>query len=198
VLRARKTRAIDIGLLEYRRAEGGVGRSAFVNIASLGMAGLVDRYANASSKALGGQVSFLVATLRAFVRYRNARVRLVFDGDEGGASELAVVNVAVANGRYFGGGMHVAPGARLDDGLFDVVSIGDLNPVRATLSLPKLYRGTHLDIPGITVRRAARVEAQPISREDVLLDVDGEQLGILPATFTLLPRALPLVVPDGT
>jgi diacylglycerol kinase family enzyme len=104
--------------------------------------------------------------------------------------------VAVANGRYFGGGMHVAPGARLDDGSFDVVAIGDVTRLEMLTSGRRIYNGTHLELPKVTARRARKVEATPVDPgAEVLLDVDGEQPGALPATFTVLPAALGLVVP---
>jgi len=196
VLRAHKTRVIDVGRLEYRKHDGGgTGRSMFINSASGGMAGLVDQVANSSSKIAGGQISFLIASARAWLKYRRLPVRLVFDGKEDDAVEVKMVNVAVTNGRYFGGGMFVAPNAELDDGLFDVITIGDLSPLEVAMHFPKLYKGTHLAVPNISVRRAARVEISPLGGE-VLLDVDGEQLGVLPATFTVVPRALTLVVPE--
>lgn len=191
-------RQVDAGLLEY--AEGGRGgpraRRVFVNIASFGIGGLVDRIVNESSKALGGTLSFMIGTARATWRYRNQRVRLVFDGDEKHALETTINNVAVANGRYFGGGMHIAPTARIDDGLFDIVTIGDVSTGALMRDFLRVYRGAHLTLPSVSHRRASRVDAAPAFRGDeVLLDVDGEALGALPATFTLLPGALPVVVP---
>src|SRR6185295_8513538 len=100
-------------------------RRLFINIASFGIGGLVDQIVNTSSKVLGGKVSFLVGTARAALRYKNQRVRMVFDGDEDQFVEATINNVAVANGQLFGGGMHIAPEAVLDDGVFDVVTIGD-------------------------------------------------------------------------
>jgi YegS/Rv2252/BmrU family lipid kinase len=187
------TRRIDVGLLEYTRRDGAPASRVFVNIASFGISGVVDRYVNASSKRLGGRVSFLVATARATVNYRNQRVRMVFDDDDASAVDLTVNTVAVANGRYFGGGMFIAPDAELDDGLFDVVALGDFTIKEMLLNSRRIYDGSHLSIDKVSFRRARKVRAEPLDGERVELDVDGETPGILPATFRILPRALLLV-----
>ena len=104
--------------------------------------------------------------------------------------------VAVANGQYFGGGMHVAPDAELDDGKFDVVAIGDLGVGQMFMSSRRLYAGTHLSMKDVSHRRARTVHAEPVEPGAVVeLDVDGETPGRLPATFTVVPQGLCLVVP---
>ena len=193
-----RRQTIDVGSLRYREghAQGVERRSVFVNIASFGIGGLVDQIVNTSSKVLGGRVSFLMGTARAALRYKNQRVRLVFDGDEDAFVETTINNVAVANGQYFGGGMHIAPEASLDDGQFDVVTLGDLTPFDFLRDGHRVYRGAHLDMAKVSFRRARRVDARPVDPdEDVLLDVDGEAPGALPASFTVIPRALDLIVP---
>lgn len=181
-------RAIDVGRLRYVGDDGRPALRHFINIASFGIGGLVDRYVNQSSKALGGKISFAIATLKAGAAYKNPSVRLVLDG--GTPKEGRIYNVAVANGRYFGGGMKVAPDAALDDGLFDVVTLGDFNFGDLILRGLDIYSGKHLRNPKVSVHRARRVEATCADGVEVLLDVDGEAPGRLPATFELLPGAL--------
>lgn len=197
ILRAGEIRNIDVGRLSYRKGgrDGDPASCVFVNIASFGIGGLVDQIVNSSSKWMGGTLSFFLATARAAVRYKNQRVRLVLDDKDDEALELTINNVAVANGRYFGGGMHIAPDAVIDDGIFDVVAVGDVTALDMLRDGVKLYRGTHLGLPKIVVRRARKVEARPLDAVDVLLDVDGEAPGALPATFEIVPAALPLVAP---
>ncbi len=198
LIRARHVKKIDVGLLEYRKGGAGGDKAScvFVNIASFGIGGLVDQIVNTSSKRLGGRASFFLATVRAAVRYKNQRVRLVLDNKADEPLDLTINNVAVANGRYFGGGMQVAPQAELDDGVFDVVAIGDFSFFEMMTSGARIYKGTHLELPKVTARRAKRVEAAPVDAgTDVLLDVDGEAPGALPAVFSVMPRALNLVVP---
>jgi YegS/Rv2252/BmrU family lipid kinase len=195
ILARGRTRRIDVGELEYTLREGGTERRIFINIASFGISGLVDRLVNQTSKRLGGRLSFLVATARASVSYQNQRVRLVLDDDEAGALDMTINTVAVSNGRYFGGGMRIAPRAELDDGLFDVVAIGDVGVMDMIVAGPRIYNGTHLELDKVSFRRAASVRAEPVGGDEVELDMDGETPGILPARFRLLPKALSLVVP---
>ena len=122
---------IDAGRIDFVDDGGKQATRMFVNIASFGISGLVDNYVNKTTKALGGKVSFLLATARAALEYQNRRVRLVFDGDESGAVTRTVLSVAVANGRYFGGGMFIAPEAELDDGQLDRAHRGPDEPDRA-------------------------------------------------------------------
>ncbi|MEM9490297.1 MAG: YegS/Rv2252/BmrU family lipid kinase, partial [Myxococcota bacterium] len=126
LLAAETTRTIDVGTLEYVDRYGQPAHRIFVNIASFGISGLVDRLVNESSKRLGGTLSFLSGSLRASMRYTNQRVHITFDGEPDDSLDMTINMVAVANGRYFGGGMFIAPDAELDDGYFDVVALGDI------------------------------------------------------------------------
>jgi len=181
-------RPIDVGRLTFIDHDGNQAVRHFINVASFGVGGLVDRYVNRSGKALGGTVSFFLASLRATLAYKNARVRITIDDRE--PEEQTIYNVAVANGRYFGGGMQIAPDAELDDGLFDVVSFGDVSTARMLLDGTRVYSGTHLKLPYVSSTRARRLHAESTRGEEVLLDVDGEQPGRLPATFEIVPGAI--------
>ena len=181
-------RPIDVGRLHYVTDGGAPAVRHFINIASFGIGGLVDRYVNESSKAFGGTLSFAFATLKAGASYKNAKVRLTLDG--GPAREGRIYNVAVANGRYFGGGMKVAPDAALDDGMFDVITMGDFGFGDLLFRGLDIYSGKHLRNPKVSVHRARRVEAEAVDGAEVLLDVDGEAPGRLPASFELLQGAL--------
>src|SRR5262245_17146419 len=195
VIAANQRRSIDVGRLEFTRTGGGRAARMFVNIASFGVSGVVDRLVNESSKKLG-RLAFAVATARATWSYKNQRVQLVFDGGE--RVEATINTVAVANGRYFGGAMMVAPNAELDDGMFDVIAMGDFGFGDLLRSGQRLYKGTHLTMDKVTARRARVVEAEPIDPGAVIeLDVDGENPGRLPARFELLPSALWVVVPGA-
>lgn len=195
LLASGRRRTVDVGLLQLTDRDGGTRTQVFANIASFGISGVVDRLVNQSSKRLGGRISFFMSTVRASLGYSNQRVRLWFDDNPDDAVDMTINTVAVANGRYFGGGMFVAPEAELDDGYFDVVAIGDLTRSEVFLSGPRIYRGTHLTMDKVSHRRARVVHAEPIDGEVVELDVDGETPGILPASFRILPGALSLIAP---
>ena len=114
-------------------------------------------------------------------------MRLRVDGAEVFQGGIALA--AVANGRYFGGGMHVAPEARPDDGLLDLVIIPALPKHELLMRLPSLYRGTHLAAPGVALFRGRRVELEPLG-EPALGEVDGEPVARLPMTVEVRPGAL--------
>lgn len=184
-------RRLDVGRLTLMDPSGNRVHRYFLNIASFGMGGAVDDKVNRTTKVFGGFASFLWATLSTWFGYRNQEVHL--QGGEGQTWSGHVVNVAVANGQYFGGGMHIAPRAKMDDGYFDVVVLGNLNKAEAIAIGPKIYRGTHLDHPKVYSFRTKSLGAD--SSEKVLLDVDGEQPGSLPSHFEIVPGTLPVILP---
>jgi YegS/Rv2252/BmrU family lipid kinase len=197
VIKANHKKKIDVGKLELTTPGGGKVMRMFANIASFGVSGVVDRLVNESGKKFG-RLSFAVATARATWSYKNQRVQLIFDGKIEDRVETTINTVAVANGRYFGGAMKVAPEAEVDDGLFDVVAMGDFGFGDLLKSGRRLYKGTHLSMDKVTTRRARIVEAEPVEPGAVVeLDVDGECPGRLPARFELLPGALWMVVPGA-
>jgi YegS/Rv2252/BmrU family lipid kinase len=186
---AGQERPLDVGRVDFTVEGGGRRARHFANIASFGSSGLVDRYVNETTKILGGKASFAIGSLRGMLRWKDRRVRLRFDGGE--PEELPITVVAVANGQYFGGGMWVAPGARTDDGELDVTIWSGYGLMDFVTKSRKIYDGRHLQLPGTRTLKARRVDAE--SDEEVLLDVDGEQPGRLPATFEVLPAAIRIV-----
>ena len=182
-------RRLDLGRLTYRDPLGGTAVRYFHNIASFGIAGEVVARVNRTSKAFGPFVSFMWGTLLSLLLYGTKRVRLRLD--DGPETECSVWNIAVANGRYHGGGMCVAPDAMTDDGLLHVTVIGDLRLPEVFWHLPKLYSRRIGDIR--KVRMAVCRKAEASSGDSVLLDVDGEQPGTLPSRFEVVPAALNII-----
>ena len=182
-------RPIDLGILEAEGHDGKPVVRAFVNIMSFGLGGLTDRVVNAGPKWLGGKSAFFLGTLRALIAYRNAAVRVKVDGEVW--LESPIVNVAVANGRFFGGGMQIAPEADPGDGLFDVVALGDLTRLQTAGLTQHIYAGTHLGRPDISSTRGALVEAEALAPgAEVLIDMDGETPGRLPLCARIAKGAL--------
>ncbi len=190
VARHGAVRAIDAGRVTYRAWEGSERSAFFANVASAGMSGAVAMRANSTSKALGGKASFLWATLAVFARWRNAEVS-VDVGDE--HREGSMLDVIVANCEWVGGGMHMTPNAKPDDGLFDVLLIGDVTKRDLVQTLPKIYRGTHLPHPKAEELRGETVRVD--AETPLPVELDGEQPGTTPATFKVVPGALRLRVP---
>ncbi len=179
-------RPIDVGEYSYVDREGRPNRRYFLNILSLGLGGLVDEKVNTTSKALGGKASFFIGSFRALMAYRNVNIRLTLDGGE--VLERRTVTTALANGRFFGGGMMIAPDADPADGLLDVVVIGDLSKAAMSILSGKIYKGLHVEHPAVEVHRARSVRVD--SDDEALLDVDGEPLGRCPIDVKVLPGAL--------
>jgi len=185
-----QARTIDLGQLRYSDYHGRPSLRYFHNITSFGLGGEVDERVNRTTKAFGGFISFIWATLISILIYDKKRIRLKID--DGPEQRVTSWNVVVANGQYHGGGMLVAPDASVDDGLFHVTVIGDLTLPEVFWHLPKLYNGKILQVKKVSAFIAKRVEAY--SDQQVLLDVDGEQLGQLPVVIEMVPGALPLIM----
>jgi YegS/Rv2252/BmrU family lipid kinase len=183
-------RQVDLGRIQFAGLDGRPGVRHFCNVASCGITAVVARNVNAGIKVLGGPIAFKLASARALLGWRDQSVRWRVDG--GPWTEDQVTALSVCNGRYFGGGIMVAPGAQFDDGLFDVTIWKGYNVVDFVVQQPKLYDGRHLQLPKTRVLRGHDIEVEPLHGAPVLLEVDGEQPGMLPARFTVLPRALTL------
>jgi diacylglycerol kinase (ATP) len=191
VARDGATRRIDLGRARYRAWAGGDEDSWFANIASAGMSGAIARRTNETSKALGGKISYAWATLAVFAGWQATEVEVTVGGEH---RKGRMHDVVVANGAYFGGGMKICPQASPDDGLFDVLIIGDLTKRDLVVTLPKTYRGRHLPHPKAEILRGAEVS---IDAPDPLpVELDGEQPGTTPVRFELVPGALSLRVPS--
>jgi diacylglycerol kinase (ATP) len=181
---------IDLGRVTYRSWDGGDALATFANVASAGMSGAIAQRANATTKALGGKASYLWATFAVFARWTATEISLEVDGERRSGRMFDVV---VANGRFFGGGMKMCPEAEPDDGLFDVLTIGDVTKTDLVTTMPKIYRGTHLPHPKAELLRGRTVT---IDAPDPLpIQLDGEQPGTTPVRFEIVPHALRLRVP---
>ncbi len=185
-----EARTLDLGLLEFVDSAGQEARRYFINICSFGVSGLVDFEVNRRSKLLGGKVSFMLGSARALLKYSDKPVQMSWDG--GAPETLKITTVAVANGRYFGGGMKVAPDADPTDGLFDVTVWTGYTLADFAFKSKAIYDGSHVNLPGTRRFRCKALVAEPLDGEEVLLDVDGEQPGRLPCRMTVVPGALRL------
>jgi diacylglycerol kinase (ATP) len=190
-LSSAKARPIDLGRVRFTAPDGSQGVRLFINIAAFGVAGWVDHYVNRTTKAFGGGISFAVGTIRATLRYSNTEVSIAVDDQP--ARRGPVYNVAVANGRFFGGGMMIAPHADLSDGQFDLVTMGDISFGDLLLRGLDVYSGKHLTNPKVSVVKGSVVRVE--TDGDVPLSADGEQLGRLPAQFEIMPQAIKLRIP---
>lgn len=181
------TLTVDLGVIEYAD-DGRIVKRVFVNLAGLGFAAEIARATSKKYKLLNGTASYLLGLLTSLLFYKNKEISITIDGE---VEERRVCTVLISNGRYSGGGMLATPDASLTDGFFDVLIIGNLSKPDLLWSLPRVYKGTHLTHPKVTLKRAREVEIR--SAEPVLLQADGELLGSGPARFSILPAALNIV-----
>ena len=183
-------RSVDVGRISMEGRDGKPRVHWFDNIASFGFSGAVVDLVNRAtiSKWFGGKFAFQWASFRALMAHKNIPLQLRFDDDF--ETELPTSIVAVCIGQYFGGGMHIAPDAVLDDGQFDVVMVANMSTMEFIRSGSKIYDGTHVELKNVSIRRARRLQATAPAGVERVLDVDGEAPGRLPATFEIHPGAL--------
>jgi diacylglycerol kinase (ATP) len=181
--------SIDLGVLVFQDHKGHDRCRYFHNIASFGLGGEVAQRVNRTTKALGPFISFMWATLISVFLYGTKSIRILIDGSF--EKEVSAWNVVVANGQYHGGGMRVAPDASVCDGLLHVTIIGDLTIPEVFLNLSKLYNGRICDIDKVIARTCKKVAS--ISDDRVLIEVDGEQPGMLPMVVKIVPGALNII-----
>lgn len=202
-LRNARARVIDVGRVVYRNNSGADEERYFVNVVSCGMAGEVvrrvkrdaSRWVPAPTTALlGGKISFALAALQTALSFENTA--LVVEADNGGERRFKMANLSIANARFIGGGMKIAPLAQLDDGLLDVIAVGDMGTAEILTRVPQLYRGTHLNLQQVSHARVKRISVRPAdNRAQITVEVDGELAGLLPARVEVVPRALRVLIP---
>lgn len=183
VLSTGRTVKIDVGRISFIDHDGHEAMRYFLGVASCGMSTKVIERVKAK------KISFASSLVQTAVRAEPAR--LVVQLDDSHERHLVVLNLCVANARYFGGGMKIAPDAKLTDGKFDVVGIGDLSALKLFTSAPRVYLGSHLSMPEVSHALARKVAIKSADRAaEISLEVDGELPGKLPATFQIIPEAL--------
>jgi YegS/Rv2252/BmrU family lipid kinase len=181
-----KGRWVDVGLATFIGHDRKITSRYFVNVLSLALGGEVVGRVNRSSKSFGGFLTFLWATLATMVTFKKPLIRLQIDGRVD--RQFLCWHIAVANGQYQGGGMRIAPDAKVDDGRLRVTVVGDLSWLEVLLNLPRLYNGGIYEVDQVSRYTGRKIEAS--SKEAVLIDLDGEPVGLLPLKVEIQPLAL--------
>ena len=184
-----RTETLDLGHVIYRSFDGRPQSRYFANAAGLGFDAEVAQRANSGPRIMGGTVTYLGSLLATLGTYRNKRVRLHIDGAPHWRDRAN--SIVIANGQFFGGGMKIAPEARLSDGKFSVVILGNLGKLDLIRNVPKVYDGSHASHPKVRMLSGKQIEVTSPNR--LLLQADGEVLGTAPANFTVVPGALRLI-----
>ena len=196
LIAAGKVREIDAGRVTFVDDDGRAATRHFINIASLGLSGPTSRAVNRAKRSgkASGQLLVMWHTIRELIRYRFQDVRITVD--DAAPVEARIAVVAAANGRFFGGGMMIAPQAELDDGMFDFVIFRGAAKLSLIKDMRLLYDGSHVGHPAVTILRGRKIIVEPAgdaALNTAQLDIDGESPGSIPATFEVLPKAIKVI-----
>lgn len=189
-----KSRRFDLGLIRFVNAMGEEETRYFVNIASCGISAEVIRRTPRYRSLLGRKPAYLAATLDAYLHWKPKKIAIA---TEHGTLETWPQNpltVVVANGRFFGGGMPIAPAADPSDGYFDLVAVDNIPSYKVPLFVSLLYSKNIHRMKGVHHDRIRKVLISSEGRVD--LDIDGEAVGSLPASFEIVPSALEVRTPS--
>ena len=189
-----RERLLDVGRASFLGPDGTPVDQYFVNVLSAGLGGLVDRYVASAPSFLGGRLAYYLASLRAVAvgKERPVTARITWEGQTREEIIPAYV-IAICNGRWFGGGMDIAPMALPDDGRLEVLTVTERNRIYLAAKIRKIYPGRHLEEPTVHHFPCQRIElrlADEAANRRYLLDVDGDPLGSLPLTIEVVPRRL--------
>ena len=203
-LRTGTTRHIDVGRVTFQDHFGETVSRYFLNVSSFGLAASIIERVKANKAiewlplgGVRGRANFALSTLQEVVGLDPVTVRARIDGGE--ERTLQTVNFCVANARYFGGGMMIAPNAKLADGCLDLINIGDIKTAKILLNAYSLYNGSHLDLREVKSTLAKRIEIVPaLPDSDIHLETDGELPGRLPAVYEIVPKALRIRAGSGS
>ena len=203
-LRDGETRNIDAGKVAFHDHDGNEASRYFLNVSSAGLAAKIVKQVKSTKvfdwlpiESIRGKANFAASTLKQVADLSPAMVRVRFDHGEEHA--LQTIAFCVANAQYFGGGMMIAPDAKMSDGLLDVVNIGDISTLKILLNGYSLYRGTHTALAEVKSTKAKRIEISAADpAEHILIETDGELPGRLPAVYEIVPNALRVRVPRGS
>lgn len=185
-------RRIDLGAVRCQDADDKPTRRYFLNAADFGIGAKVVERLQKRSRWLPGRSSYLWQTIRTLITYRNPTANLAID--EAPAFERTFKSIVIANAPYFGGGMCIAPDARTDDGLLNLVQVGDLGRIEAIRRLGETFQGGRIDHPDLHYSTCISLHASSASH--VPIEADGELVGFLPATFEIVPSAIQALLPS--
>lgn len=182
VIAAGESRRIDVGEANGRR---------FLGIVSVGFDSECNRLAN-EVKIVRSDLVYVYSLFRTLLTWKPARFTI---RSESQRIRTSGYSISVANNSTFGGGMRIAPEAKLDDGLLDVITVGEVGKLRFVANLRKVFNGTHIDDEQVRMSRASRVEITASRPFPVY--ADGEHLTELPVSVRILPRALSVLAPPA-
>lgn len=181
----------DVGLVEATDTNGLKVKRYFINVSSAGLSGLVAGFMKTVTRKLGSTSAYFIATVQAIRALKPSTLKITAEGFEQTIENCSLLSFA--NGQFFGSGMKIAPNARLDDGLFDVIGIKDLGALFFMVNGYRVYQGTHLELANVQSYRHATCTVTALTTEPVYIETDGELFAQLPATYSVQHNAVLMV-----
>ena len=182
-------RKVDIGKITYLDFDNIERTRYFINTADVGIGGETVEFVNQSSKIMGGLLTYLYGVIRTLIKYENKKMKLKIDDKV--VKDDILNSIMISLGKYFAGGMPIAPEAKVDDGIFDITILGNLSKIETVLNLYRAYKGTHIYYKKIDYLKGKKISIESDKR--VLIDIDGECAGILPAEFEIYKQVFPIL-----
>lgn len=190
IIKKEREKLIDIVKVNYINNDNNKSQRYFLNISDAGIGGETVARIEKGVKLFNGKLTYLLGILKTLAFYKNKKYRVKMDGKE--IVNDKVNSILVANGGYFAGGMNIAPEAEIDDGLLNLIVLGDLNKFEIITNLYKAYSGKHLSHPKVNSYQGKEIEIS--SKEKVFLNIDGEAAGILPAHYKIIPAKIKVLI----
>lgn len=190
LLQRNNAQKFDVGKVRFYKESGEEASKYFINVSDVGLGGETTRRVNKTKKHLKGFLAFMIGAVLTILRYKNKKITLVIDGQQ--VKSEMMNSVMVANAKYFGGGMLISPKSEANDGLLDIIVLGDLNTFELIRDFHLIYKGKHLTHPKVKSYRGTQVSI--ISEPAGLLEIDGEQPGTTPAHFEIVPQAINVLI----
>lgn len=182
---------IDLGFVDFINPQGLESNRYFINITDIGMGGVVAEKLSRFSKALGPAITYQMAIISTLVSYRNQPVEAVADEF---TFEGKVMNLIIANGKYFGSGMGVAPDAEVDDAKFSVVIVAEISLLDYVKNLGEIKKCKQIEHPQVMYKHAKEISVFSLAAPQPI-DMDGEFIGYSPMKVKVVPRALKFLCP---
>lgn len=200
-LREGITKMIDVGKVTFLNHTDEQVSRYFLNVSSFGLSASINERVKSTNlfkwlpgNTLSGKSNFAFSTLQEVLETEFITVRVKIDDND--EKTLNTINFCVANARFFGGGMKIAPDAKINDGFFDVINIGDIKTAKIILNVYKLYNGSHLSLKEVKSTLAKKIEVKSVDKnQTIFIETDGELPGKLPAVYEIVPNALKIRVP---
>lgn len=186
LIEKKSERIIDAGKVSYTDREGKQAERFFINIGDIGIGGYIVENINNSSKFLGADLTFFTETVKAMFTYKRTRVRCECDGFSWEGKTLSMV---MANAKYFGSGLCIAPEASLQDGLLNLVILGDVTIADYLKNINRIKRGEKINHPEVHYNTCREIYIIPLEGK-CPIDLDGEFIGYAPARFRIVPAKI--------